>query len=147
MTKFEYRFCPMNNNKIANGRRLSACTCGHSNLVIDHPRFLPNYIYGLLSSNSFPRSTMGIVRKTTTKMAAQMATVCLFVCVDTLTWSFITQFIPYFIYGLLFIKILFISEYGFYQMNDYQACNQRDIPFHCRILCWALCRSRPTVLV
>ena len=45
-----------------------------------------------------------------------------------------------------FKELLFISEYVFCQMNDYQDFRQMDIPFRCWALGGALCRS-PTDLV
>ena len=37
-----------------------------------------------------------------------------------------------------FVKLLFLSEFGFCLMNNIK----RIFPFHCRALCRALCRSR-----
>ena len=67
-----------------------------------------------------------------------------FACTDILTWSFITQFLPNFIYGLLSSNYS-SCQYGFCLMNDTKIPKQIS-PFHCRALCRALCRS-PTVLV
>ena len=53
-----------------------------------------------LSPNYFPKTTVGFVRWTVTKMAAKMTTACHFALVDTLTWSFITRFLPNFMYRL-----------------------------------------------
>ena len=50
-----------------NGRLLSVC-------------LLPNFIYGLLPSNSGSNSNMGLVRRTITKMANKMATAYQFRC-------------------------------------------------------------------
>ena len=47
-------------------------SCGHSNLVI-LIGFLPNFIYGLLPSNSGLSSNMSFVRQTITKMVDKMA--------------------------------------------------------------------------
>ena len=108
LAKPKYMFCPVKDNKMA-VKMAASCRFALVNTLnkLFITRFLPNYIYRLLLSNSFPRSTVGIVRWIITKMAAQMATACLFACVDTLTWSFITHFLPNFIYNLTtFIKIL-----------------------------------------
>ena len=45
-----------------------------------------------------------------------------------------------------FIKLLFMSDFGFCPMNDNQNCRQMDIPFSLQGIMRALCRS-PTVLV
>ena len=47
---------------------------------------------------------------------------------------------------ITFTKLLFMSEYGACLINDTQDCLKTDIPFYCRALSGALCRS-PTVLV
>ena len=70
---------------------------------------------------------MGIVRWTLTKMAAKMDAAFQFARTDTLTWSFITQFFPNFIYGLLSSNYS-SCQYGFCLMNDTQD-SKTDIPF------------------
>ena len=146
MTKFEYRFCPMNGNKIANGRPLSACTCGHSNLVIDHPISSKLHIW-ITFIKFFPKIDCGYCLKNDNQDGCtngHRLSVCM--CGHSNLVIYHPIYSIFYIWTT-FIKILFISEYGLCQMNDNQACHQTDIPFHCRILCWALCWSRPTVLV
>ena len=57
--KFEWFLCD-NQNGCQNDRLLSVCTCGHSHLVFI-TRFLPNFIYELLLSNSCRSLNMGFV--------------------------------------------------------------------------------------
>ena len=111
-----------------NSRHLwSVCTWGHSNLVIYHP-VSSNFIYGLLSSNSFPRLTVEIFRWIVTKMATKMAAPCQFAHVDTLTWSFITQFLPNFIYGLLSWNYCSCLNIGFVLWTIIKMVAKKDIP-------------------
>ena len=66
--------------------------------------FIPNYIYGLLPSNSHTSLNMGFVRPTITKMANKTSAayqVALAAVVVTLILSFLIGFIPNYIYGLL----------------------------------------------
>ena len=61
---------------------------------------------------------------------------------DTLTWSFIAQFHPNFIYGLLLHQT--IVHVWIWVKSDERSSilsPKRISPFHCRALCWALCRS------
>ena len=74
--KFEYGFCPTSDNQDDQqyGCHLPGVWCrGHCNLVIFN-RFLPNFIYRLLSSNSSPSSNTDFVGRTITEMANKMAT-------------------------------------------------------------------------
>ena len=59
-------------------------------------------------------------------MATKMAATFQFTLVDTLLQSFITQFLHIW---TTFIKLLFMSEYGFYLMNDSQDVRQKGYPF------------------
>ena len=125
--KFKYGFCPMNNNQdgLQNGCRLSVCSCGHSTLVIYYPiaskfhiwitliKLLPNFENGL-----FP----------ITKMSPKMATACHFALVDTLTKSFITQFLPNFIYELSPNYCSFLNM-GFVWWTIIKFIAKTDIPF------------------
>ena len=56
--------------------------CGRSSLVI-LIRFLSNFIYGLLPSNSGLSSNMGFVLRTITKMAKKISAAYQFAFVDT----------------------------------------------------------------
>ena len=60
-------------------------------------------------------------------MAAKMDAAFQFARTNTLTWSFITQFFPNFIYGLLSSNYS-SCQYGFCLMNDTQD-SKTDIPF------------------
>ena len=75
-------------------------------------------------------------------MAAKMATTYQFTLVDILFQSFSPNF---FHILTTLIKLLFMSEYGFYLMNDNQDFRQNGYPFAAGIS-WALCQSL-TVLV
>ena len=110
------------------GRLWSVCTWGHSNLVII-TKFLPNFIYRLLSSNSFPRSTMDIFRWTITKMATKMVA-RLSVCICE--HSYLVIYHPMsskFHIWTTFIKLLFMSENWFCLMNNNQGERQNGYPF------------------
>ena len=75
-----------------------------------------------------------------------MSTACQFASVDTLTLSFITQFLPNFIYGLISSINCSCLIMGFVRMNHNQDCHQNVFLFHSRALWGALCRCS-TVLV
>ena len=60
-------------------------------------------------------------------MAAKMDAAFQFARTNTLTWSFITQFFPNFIYGLLSSNYS-SCQYGFCLMNETQD-SKTDIPF------------------
>ena len=80
----KYGFCHMDDNQdgCKNGRCLSVCMCGHSNLVIYHP--IPSKFHIMTT----------------------------------------------------FIKLLFMSEYGFCLINDNQDGRQTDIPFSLQGIMW-----------
>ena len=70
---------------------------------------------------------MGFVRRTITKMAAKRVVYDQFEFVETLTWSFNTDF-----FQISYIKLLFISEYGFCPMNIIMIIKvfaKTDMPF------------------
>ena len=147
--KFEYGFCPTSDNKDGrqNGRHLSIAavvvTLTQSFLI----GFLPNFIYGLLPSNSCSSLNISLVRRTITKMAAKMAAYYQFafclsdnqdgrqnghqLSVYTFGHSNLVIYHPISSkchIWTTFIKLLFMSEYGFCQMNDYQDFRQNGYP-------------------
>ena len=75
--KFEYDFCPTNNNQDGrqNGRRLLVCIRPllWSLLVVFNRISSKFHIYGLLPSNSVSSLNMIFVRRIITKMADKMA--------------------------------------------------------------------------
>ena len=120
--KFEYKFSQTNDNQDdwQNGRRLSNCFCGQSTLII----------YYLITSKFYTWITF---IKLSVCQITKMAATYQFTLVDTLTSSFITQFLPNFIYWLL--------------SSNYCSCLNMGIsPFCWWALGGALCQS-PTVLV
>ena len=74
--KFEYRFCPTSDNQDGrqNDRHLSISTVVVTLTKSFSIRFLPNFIYELLSSIFHSSSNTGFVRHQITKMADKMAT-------------------------------------------------------------------------
>ena len=92
--KFEWKFCPMNVNKMA-----AACRFALVDTLI---KLFITWFFQITCHQTFSQpSTVGIGRWTIIKMATQMAATCQFECVDNnLTWSFIIQFLPNFINGL-----------------------------------------------
>ena len=76
------------------------------------------------------------------KMAAKMSAACQFERLDTLTWSFIIQFLPNFIDGLLSSNYCSCLIMGFVLWITSQDCHQNNFPFPLG----PFCRSQ-TVLV
>ena len=77
--------------------------------------FLPNFIYGLLPSNSPSSSNMGFVRRTITKIADKMAATYQFACCGHSNFVILISFLPNFIYGLLLSNSSSSSNMGFVQ--------------------------------
>ena len=109
--KFEYGFCTTSDDQDGrqNGRHLSisAVLVSLSFLI----GFLPNFVYGLLSS-SHSSSNRGFVRHPITKMADKMPATYQY----PLSWSLsviLIGFLPNFIYGLLPSTSRSISNAGF----------------------------------
>ena len=111
--KFKYGFCTLNDSQ--NGRQLVVCT----ELWTLTESFSTFHIW-ITFINSFPRSTVGFVRWTITKMAAKMATACQFVFVDTLTWLFYYPISSKFSIWFTFIKLLPMFKYGCCLVNNNQ---------------------------
>ena len=85
--------------------------------------FLPNFIYGLLPSNSHSSSNMGFVRRTITIMTDKIAAT--YQC--PLSWSLIVIFnliSSKFHIWFACIKPSFKFGYGFCSTNDNQDCRQ-----------------------
>ena len=74
MFKFEYKFCPTNDNQ--DGRRLSICVCGQPTLII---------YYTITSKFHKWITFIKLSVCPITRMAAKMAATYQFTLVDTLT--------------------------------------------------------------
>ena len=117
--KFEYKFSPTNDNQDGrqNGRGLSVCFCEQSTLIIYYWITSKFHIW-----ITFIKLSLCLI----TKMATEMAATYQFTLVDTLFQSLSPNF---FHIWTTFIELLFMSEYGFYLMNDYQDFCQNGYPF------------------
>ena len=112
-----------------NGCHLSVCTCGHSNLFITH--FLPNFIYELLSSKSFTRSTVGLSDE-------QYQNGCRFsVCTCGHYYTISVNFI----YGLLSSISFTCLNMGLTNEGLLRLPPKWLSHFNCRAFCGALCLS------
>ena len=113
LSYFEYVFCSMSNKQDGhqNSRRLSVCFCIHSNLVIYPNIFLISYMSYFHQNISQDR--LLVLSDDVTMMATKMATTYHFALVDTLTWSFMTRFLPNFIYGLHSSNFLLCPQRNF----------------------------------
>ena len=106
-------------------------------------RSLPNFIYGLLPSNSSSSSNTDYVRRTITKMADKMYAAYLHGVVVTLTAVIFNAISFKFHIWIAYITILFKFEYGFCIMNDNQDGQQNGRRLS--VCTCALCRRHSNI--
>ena len=108
-----------NQDDCQNGSRLlSACTYGHSNLVIYHHPVASKFRIWITFIKRSPKFEHGFCP--IAKMPVKMAFTYRFALVDILTSLFITKCIPNFIYKILFSNIF---EYIFCSIkNSHDGC-------------------------
>ena len=90
--KFNYGFCQTNDNQDGqqNGRHQSVCICGHATLVLHYMIAVKFHIWTtIIKVLLMFQYDLCLITQMATKMAAKC-----------LTWSFVTQFPPIFIYRL-----------------------------------------------
>ena len=142
-----HKFCPMDDNKMA-ANMAAPCRFALVDTLIwlFITQFLSNYMHGLLSSN-FPKLNFGYCRMNDNQVGCTNGN-CLSVCTCGHSNLVIYhQISSKFHIWTTFIKLLFISEYGFCPMKDNQDCRAKVMfLFTVGHFAWALCRSL-TVLV
>ena len=113
--KFDYKFSPTNANQYGrqNGHHLSICFYGQSTLIIYYPITSKFHIW-----------------ITFIKLSPADKRDDRHLSVYTCGHSILVIYHPYSFFHIwtTFIKLLFMSEYGFYLMNDYQDFCQNGYP-------------------
>ena len=121
----ENGFCPINNYQ--NGPCLLVCTFVHSNLVIYHSIFSKLHIW-ITFIKLLPKINCGYCPMNHNQDGCTNG--CrLSACMCGHSYLVIYHLVsPKFHMWTTFIKLLFMFEYGFCTMNDYEDCHQNGYP-------------------